>query len=111
MKHEPRPEWLPAVKKFFEGIRSEWRFDTEESEVLMTTCDRLERFHRCRLQIQEDGQTFKTESGLIKCHPLLAHEKQAFAGFISGCKKLNLEEPEDKKPAHRPVKGPGWNGR
>ena len=103
-KIRARQKWLKPVKDFFYGVLEAWDLDFEDQAILVATADRLQRFHKCRLQILQDGQTFKVGE-LIKCHPLLAHEKQAYSNFLAGCKKLNLVEPEPKKPAHSPPKG------
>lgn len=103
---EPRSEWLPAVLNFYKGVLSDWELSADEFEVLVTTCDRLQRFHVARLQIEKEGMTFTSSTGVIKTHPLLVVEKNAYMAFLSGCRRLNLKEPEEKRPAHRPRKGP-----
>ncbi len=102
---EPRPEWLPPVKEFFVGLIKAWEFSVDEVEILTTTCDRLQRFHLARLQIEAEGMTFTSSTGVIKTHPLLVVERQAYTGFLSGCRRLDLNEPEEKRPAHRPRRG------
>lgn len=97
-----REEWLPDVALFFERYLEDWKVDGEFFEILVTTCDRLQRYHLCRLQIEKDGQTFESSTGIIKPHPLLAHEKTAYAGFLAGCRRLDIEPPSVKKSVGRP---------
>jgi hypothetical protein len=107
-KLEPRAEWLPQVVEFFNEFLSAWELSGETNEILMTTCDRLQKFHAARIQIEREGLTFTSSTGVIKTHPLLVVERQAHVGFLAGCRMLQVEQPEDKKPPHRPRKGPGW---
>ena len=102
-----RKTWLKTVKDFYKDVTENWRLEDSEHELLVTTCDRLDRFHRCRRQIRRDGESYVTESGTIKPHPLLNSEKQAYMNFLSGYRALKLTDEPGKRPAHRPPKGSG----
>lgn len=100
-----RKEWLKPVRDFYQKVMKEWEFEESEIEILKATCDRLNRFYKCKRQIQKDGQSYVTQSGMKKCHPLLPIEQKAFVNFLAGIKALDLKEEEPKRPAHRPAKG------
>ena len=102
MEYEPRKEWIEAVTEFYKAVLHEQKLTPDEKEILTTTCDRLQRFHLARLQIEKEGMTFKSTTDVIKTHPLLAVERQAYTGFLSGCKLLDISQ-EEKRPAHRPT--------
>ncbi|MBW1748629.1 MAG: P27 family phage terminase small subunit [Deltaproteobacteria bacterium] len=110
MEYEPRKEWLEAVTEFYKSVLYERELSLDEAEILTTTCDRLQRFHLARLQIEKEGMTFTSKTDVIKTHPLLAVERQAYTGFLSGCKLLDLS-PEEKRPAHRPTRAQADNYR
>ncbi|MFC1788857.1 P27 family phage terminase small subunit [Thermodesulfobacteriota bacterium] len=98
MEIEPRKEWLEAVSEFYRAALFERELALDEMEQLTTTCDRLQRFHLARLQIETEGMTFTSDTGVIKTHPLLVIEREAYTAFLKGCKQLNLKTPEEKRP-------------
>lgn len=105
----PKPDstWLPKVKKFHRQIYETWNFEPEDAETFQGVCLRLNRYYECEKRLTIDGLTFVTETGQVRAHPLLAEQKNSWAGYVAGMRLLNLHEPKEKKPAHRPTKGTG----
>ncbi|MFZ0549803.1 MAG: hypothetical protein WAM21_03240 [Steroidobacteraceae bacterium] len=63
--------------------------------LLASTLEAHARQRRCRESIDRVGELVKTAKGDIRAHPLLSHERDARAAWLSGLRALAiLEVPE-----------------
>lgn len=103
-KHEPKPkkhigeqppEWLNGI------ARIEWlRMKPQLEELGLLTdvdatafeayCDSYATLVECRIQLELDGLTVESETGVVKSHPLLAVKSQAAASVRHFCQEFGL---------------------
>jgi len=104
----PKPEWGQETRKCYNIIKKNFHIMPEHVHPVLGTCERHNRYYECKEILEKEGLTFTTTGAQIKAHPLLAEQKNAWAGYLAGLRILGLNSIEEKKrPAHRPPKGPG----
>ena len=105
---KPKKEWCIETKRLFQTIVDNFHIMPEHLPTIVGTCGRHNRYHECETILKKEGLIFTSKSGQVKAHPLLTEQKNAWSGYLAGLRMLGLNNVEEKKrPAHRPVKGPG----
>ena len=88
--------------RLWRSIHSEYGIsDAGGVEMLAQACQSLDRAESCRAEIDKDGHTITTPSG-IKDHPLLKHELAARSFVVRTLQRLGLDV-EAIKPVGRPT--------
>jgi hypothetical protein len=73
-------------------ILAEFTFDDVASLALLRSAlEAHQRARRCRLIIDEDGETTCDRFKQLRAHPLLAAERDARAAFLAAMRTLNLD--------------------
>jgi P27 family predicted phage terminase small subunit len=87
LSHESRVIWLRINRDFI--------LDYQAMVLLKTALEAYDRMSTARKQIDEEGATFTSPTGLIKLHPALRIEKEARSSFLQAWRALgfNLEPP------------------
>lgn len=92
MKLTAKQKWTKEARQFFRDITKIYEIDEKHQAVFYGTIENLNRFHIANDEINEDGMTFKTESGQIRKHPACQIMKESWSGFLMGLKALGLHE-------------------
>ena len=79
-------------ERLWAELTASHQFDDPASLALLRTAlESHQRARRCREQIDRDGEAVRDKWNQIKCHPLLAAERDARASFLSAMRLLNLD--------------------
>jgi phage terminase small subunit len=78
-------------KAIWRSLNTEWELGTSELLLLKTSLEAYDRLNAARMQIDTEGPTIISPSGLIKPHPCLKIEKESRAGFLQAWRMLNLD--------------------
>ena len=74
----------------WKSITDSWELDESMLLVLQISLESLTRLRQAQAEVERDGLTYKTQSGIIKSHPSLALEKESRAAWMQSWKMLNL---------------------
>jgi len=78
-------------RAFYDAVQAEFAIeDSGGVSILLQACHMLDRAAECRSQVAKEGQTFSTNTGLVRAHPLLAAEAAARAGHIRAVQALGI---------------------
>ena len=82
-------------KRLWRAILADWPIrDAAHLAVLHVGLQALDRASRCRAIIDREGEQTTDRFGQRKCHPLLAAERDARAGFLRAVQVLGLNPGE-----------------
>ena len=90
------------AKDIYENICMQFVFEDDYKLILRTAMEAWDRMQEARRQIDTDGMTFTSDTGVIHIHPALKIEKESRTGFLMAWKMLHLdiESPLDNgRPA------------
>jgi hypothetical protein len=104
----PRPLG-PHGRAFWDKVQREYQIsDAGGIEILAQICAAQDRVEALREQIDADGATLRTRSGL-KANPLLRDELALRAYITRSIERLGLNVEALKPPGH-PTRPFGWKG-
>ena len=103
----------PAPRKFGKHGAALWQtvqreYAISDVELLVQACVALDRAELLAAQVERDGVTLRTKSG-IKSHPCMKDELAARSFVVRTLQRLGLNW-ENVKSVGRPSTGTGWNG-
>ena len=88
--------------ELWQSVTSEYAIeDSGGLQMLALACSALDRAESCKAQIDADGETIRTKTGL-KDHPLLRHEAVSRAFVIKALKALGLDVEPLRSGVGRP---------
>ncbi|MCK4537384.1 MAG: P27 family phage terminase small subunit [Candidatus Krumholzibacteria bacterium] len=93
---EKAPTGLSAGSKgIWKALVKEWVLDRSNLVLLQTALEAYDRMIQAKRQVDKDGITVKSPSGLVRPHPALKIEKEAGSRFLQAFKMIgfNLEPP------------------
>lgn len=96
MKLSAKQSWTKEARKFFRDITKIYEIDEKHHAVFYGTIENLNRFYIANDEINQDGMTFKTESGQIRKNPACQIMKESWSGFLMGLKAMGLFEYQAK---------------
>ena len=105
MKIVAAPAGLSAASKdIWNSVQAEWVLDCAQQVLLQTALEAYDRMQQAKAQVDGDGITVTTASGLVKPHPSLRTEKEAGSRFLQAWRQIGfgLDPPAE---AGRPVGG------
>jgi len=92
------------AKVFYKEIESEYQLSGDELILLGGICENLSVYWIAADLLAGEGLTFTSESGQIKKNPAVEIMKNAWAGFLSGCRLLQICQPGEKLVGGRGIK-------
>lgn len=93
------------------AVHSEYQIDDRGGvEILTQICAASDRVEALAAQINEDGETIRTRTGVLKAHPCLKDELALRAFICRGLERLGLNIESIKPSVGRPPGGLGWRG-
>ena len=110
MKIPAAPAGLSAAsKKIWAAVNTEWRLGVDSIVMLQTALEALDRLKQAQKQVDKDGITITSSSGMIKPHPSLRLEKEAGGRFMQAWRQLGFgqEAPAEAGRIGRPGGGGG----
>jgi hypothetical protein len=92
-RRQAAPRHLEAPeRRLWREITGEFAFDDPASLALLCSAlDAHQRARRCRLVIDNEGETVRDRFQQLRAHPLLAAERDARAAFLAAMRALNLD--------------------
>ncbi len=107
MKIPAAPQGLsPASKKIWKAVTAEWLLSIDGVVLLQCALEALDRLKQAQAEVDTDGITITSPSGLIRPHPSLRLEKEAAGRFLQAWKQLGFSQEETVGVA-RPIGRPG----
>lgn len=101
-----KQSWEPETRKHYNIYKKVMVIEEEDINPLMGTMENYNTFYECKRILKKEGLTFKTKTGQVKVHPLLAVQKNAWNAYLAGLRILGYNHIETvKRPAHRPPRG------
>lgn len=104
-KVPPPPSGLSAAaKKVWKDISAEWVLAADTLILLKTALEAYDRMQQAKRQIDKDGITVTSASGLLRTHPSLRTEKEAGGRFLQAWRQLGFgqESPTEVGRIGRP---------
>lgn len=84
------------AKAFLKSIIEEYDLSQDELKILDGAVDQLNLYWTASDLLSAEGMTIKT-GDMVRQHPAAAILKQSWAGFLSGCRLLQIGSPADMK--------------
>jgi len=101
--HYPK-EWKPKVRKLHKYFVTEYEFEAEGYEILLTALFALNRLLEAQEILAREGLTYEI-NGQIRKHPANEIEKVARSQFMAAFKMLGISKVEEiKNNPGRPAK-------
>jgi phage terminase small subunit len=93
------------ARAFFKQIKAEYELSRDEIILLEGCCENLSMYWLAADSIAVDGLTFKNEkTGQIRKNPAVEICKNSWAGFLAGCRILQVCQPGEKPKGGRGIK-------
>ena len=110
MKVPAPPTGLSAAsKKIWQAVNEAWILGVDSTVLLETALGAYDRLKQAQKQVDRDGITIKSPSGLIRPHPSLRLEKEAAGRFLQAWKQIGFGQEAPAEVA-RPIGRPGGGG-
>ena len=110
MKIPATPQGLSAAsKKIWDEVNGAWVLGVESIVLLQTALEAYDRLKQAQKQVDTDGITITSPSGLIRPHPSLRLEKEAAGRFLQAWKQLGFGQEAPAEVA-RSIGRPGGGG-
>jgi P27 family predicted phage terminase small subunit len=93
-RQKPPKHLSLEARRLWVSLVSEWSFNGAELEILRTALESRDRYQQARRQIDKEGLTVVSETGVVHKHPAVEVEKIARSGFLQAFKMLGLREDE-----------------
>jgi hypothetical protein len=91
------------------AVTAEYQIDDRGGiEILTQICAASDRVEALAAQINEDGETIRTRTGVLKAHPCLKDELALRAFICRGLERLGLNIETLKSSVGRPAGMFGW---
>jgi len=84
------------ARAFRQEILKEYELSGDELKILDGAVDQLSHYWTASDLLSVEGMTIKT-GDMVRQHPAAAILKQSWAGFLSGCRLLQIGSPSDLK--------------
>lgn len=93
------------------AVHREYRIDDRGGiEILAQICAASDRVEALAAEINKDGETIRTRTGVLKSHPCLKDELALRAFICRGLERLGLNIESLKPSVGRPPGALGWTG-
>ena len=93
------------ARSFFNKIKTEYELSEDEIILLEGCCENLSIYWIACDLLSVDGLTFKNEkTGQIRKNPAVEITKNAWAGFLAGCRILQICQPGEPNKGGRGIK-------
>ena len=103
------PNLGPSGRSLWADIHASYQIgDPPAIELLKQACCAADRVARVAAQIDREGETFTTNAGIVRPHPLLAVELANRQFIAASLKKLGLLEQPVRAGPGRPSEAFGW---
>lgn len=87
----PKTLTLPETRRLWSSIVTEFAVDDEPGRLmLLMELESLQRVRSAQAAILEQGEYLTDERGVIRPHPALAVEKDAYKQVLASFRSLNL---------------------
>lgn len=96
-KMDPKSNWENTVKIYFIQLLKEYNFKQDELTIVFSTCENLNLFWQASHALEEHGLFVTTDTGQVKKHPANEISKNAWSGFLAGCRLLKIGAPNELK--------------
>ena len=88
--------WHKQAKQFLKDIQQEYTFADDETGIIFATCDQLSMYWKAADQLEKEGLTV-VSGNMSRKNPLCEVVKNSWAGFLAGCRLLDIGGPEQVK--------------
>ena len=94
MAPRAKREWHLQAKKFYRCAIGEYKnFSDDELSILQATVENLSLYYKAVDLLEVEGLTVQA-GNMVRKHPASEILKNAWAGFIKGCKHLDIATPD-----------------
>lgn len=88
----------PSSRAWVENILADFALDDSQLPLLRLAGETLDAIEAARVQVEQDGAYFVSETGVLKKHPALGVMQSDKTIFARLCRELALSDSEDSRP-------------